>query len=155
MDEAIKSLVTIERHRSIVSATLRAVAYELMRRADLHDQSKLSLDEFEGFAKINVVGREHAYGSDEYYASLKAIEPNPIPLHYSRNDHHPEHHKNLSDMEFPQLVEMVCDWYAASVTYGKTTFQGGLTVSFDRWKFSEGQKFFIQSLAQWIEENER
>lgn len=154
MDEAIKALATIERHRCIVSATLRAIAYELMRRADLHDQSKLSLDEFEGFAKINVVGRENEYGSDEYYAALKSVDPNPIPVHYSRNDHHPEFHDKISDMDFPQLVEMVCDWYAASVAYGRTSFQGSLTVSFDRWEFSEGQMFLIQSLAQWIEENE-
>lgn len=154
MDESLKAFVTIERHRAIVSATLRAVAYELMRRADLHDQSKLSLDEFEGFAKINKVGREHDYGSDEYYAALKAVEPNPIPLHYSRNDHHPEFHAKITDMEFPELVEMVCDWYAASVAYGKTSFQNSLTVSFGRWAFTDGQKFLINSLAQWIEENE-
>lgn len=154
MDEVIKALVTIERHRCIVSATLRAIAYELMRRADLHDQSKLSLDEFEGFTKINMVARENEYGSDEYYAALRAVEPNPIPLHYSRNDHHPEYHKKISDMEFPELVEMVCDWHAASIAYGKTSFQASLTASFDRWPFSEGQKFLINSLAQWIEENE-
>ena len=154
MDEALKAFVTIERHRTIVSATLRAIAYELMRRADLHDQSKLSLDEFEGFAKINRVGREHEYGSDEYFAALNAVDPNPIPLHYSRNDHHPEFHAKITYMEFPELVEMVCDWYAASVTYGKTSFQGSLTVGFDRWPFTVGQRFFINNLATWIEESE-
>ena len=123
------------------------ICQELERRANEHDQSKYREDEFSGFVQINKIAREYPYGSDEYKASLKEVDA--VDLHYSRNDHHPEHFSgNVLDMNFFQLVEMVCDWKAASESYGQTSFGESLRIQKERFKLDDKQFFVIQLIAE-------
>jgi len=132
MSEQVKTLVTILRHQRIVAAYMRRLAYALLEVAEVHDLSKLSLDEFGGFVEMNHVAREHKFGSEEYYAALENRD-DVVGLHYQRNRHHPEHHdRGIDDMTLVDLVEMVADWQAASDVYGKATFEEGLKVLRDR-----------------------
>lgn len=137
--EQTKVLLTLTRHQRLVSHFLRRLARELEARADVHDLSKLQFDEFEGFVRINQVARKHPYGSPEYMQSLKDEQPT-LDLHFSRNRHHPEYHPNgVGDMDFIDFVEMVCDWAAASKTYGTTEIDNVLEVQRVRFELSEGQ----------------
>src|SRR5574338_329359 len=109
-------------HRIMVQAALLRVIHNLERRSLVHDASKFEEEEFEGFARINRVAREHPYGSDEYRASLKAEKPT-IQRHYVGNSHHPEHwdapdhNVGTTMMGLFDLIEMVCDWWAAWKVY--------------------------------------
>ena len=54
------------------------------------------------------------YESDEYKQVLKEIEE-AVQHHYQVNRHHPEHFENgINGMNLIDLIEMVCDWVAAS-----------------------------------------
>lgn len=121
-DDRIKVLNTMVHHRLHVQEALQVLIHSLERRALIHDASKFQEDEFEGFARINGVARQFPYGSDEYRASLKA-EKDTIQRHYHRNSHHPEywdapdHNVGTTMMGLLDLIEMVCDWWAAWKVY--------------------------------------
>lgn len=86
----------------------------LIRRADFHDASKLVSPELEAFdiATPKLAGLE--YGSEEYKQSLRDLGP-ALQHHFERNDHHPEHYENgCAGMSLMALIEMLCDWRAAS-----------------------------------------
>lgn len=126
-------------HRAYLAEATGLVGAELERRACVHDLSKLKDDEFYGFSRINAAARIHKFGSAEYQAGIDA-ERAVVDLHYLRNSHHPERPKlagqaaeeqrGLPDdatyweahgaarMTFLDVIEMVCDWYAAWKGYG-------------------------------------
>lgn len=110
MNEETKTLATILRHQKQVSFLLRELAREFERRADLHDESKLQLDELEGFIQFNTPPVE--YGSFEYEATVQGVSATGI--HVGRNSHHPEYWPNgVADMNFADIIEMLCDWEIA------------------------------------------
>jgi len=122
MNEEIRALATILRHQKMVSFLLRELAREFERRADLHDMSKLQLDELEGFVEINRIARQYKFGSKEY---KETIGSHPcVKLHYSRNTHHPEYHQGgVRSMGLIDFMEMVIDWTAATKTYGNMSWE--------------------------------
>ena len=52
-DDKMNALLTILRHREELQDGLHNLSDELKRRARAHDRSKLQLDEFTGFSRIN------------------------------------------------------------------------------------------------------
>lgn len=152
-DDAIKALATIERHRDCLRLNVQRLVHELERRSLEHDLSKLSLDELEGFIRINAAAREHPYGSDEYRSSMDS-EKGPggcIWHHFARNSHHPEYHATDRDMGFLDLIEMVLDWKAAADTYGKQTLRASLPHHGERFDFSAEQWWLIEQVVDWID----
>ena len=121
-EEKIAVLNTMVHHRVLVQAALQRIVHDLERRSLVHDVSKFEEEEFEGFARINRVARDHPYGSAEYRAALKQEKPT-IQRHYHGNRHHPEywdapeHNMGTTMMGLLDLVEMVCDWWAAWKVY--------------------------------------
>ena len=153
MTDEMKALLTIIRHREIVADFLHNFADYFRARAREHDQSKLMPGEFDGFVRINQTAREHPYGSDEYKESL-ASEKGPegcITLHNLRNPHHPEHHRSPKDMGLLDLIEMVIDWRAASLTYGQTSFREGLEIQRERFDFDDWQWKVIEQMVPFLE----
>lgn len=128
-------------HRQYVVEALGLVTTDLTRRGVVHDLSKLKDDEFAGFSRINAAARIHKFGSPEYAEGMKR-ERATIDLHFSRNSHHPERPKLMGEaaererglpddatywaahgaayMTFLDVIEMVCDWWAARKGYGDT-----------------------------------
>jgi hypothetical protein len=163
--DAIHLLRTVAQHRDLVRAGLERVASELQRRGLVHDLSKLSTDEFEGFTRINRAAREHPYGSEEYRSGLRQEKPT-VDLHYSRNSHHPEFHGHPLEprvtlgvemvaerMGFLDLIEMVCDWRGAYLGYGSQgTWEENIERQHQRYAewFSEGQWWLIDQMAAWL-----
>ena len=146
ISDEMKALVTISRHITTVQKHLHSIIEALEKRARLHDLSKLSLDEFGGFVEINQIAREHPYGSEEYRESLKGNKT--IKLHFSQNSHHPEYYPNgMADMSLLDIIEMVCDWKAASETYGQTSFEDSLEIQCKRFGLSEEQLRLIRMVV--------
>lgn len=126
------------RHRAYLADVMGRVARAVEQRAQIHDLSKLQDDEFEGFSRIHAAARIHKFGSPEYAEGLRQERPT-IDLHFSRNRHHPERPKLMGEaaevgrgmpddytywaardgaaMNFLDVIEMVCDWWAASKGY--------------------------------------
>lgn len=86
----------------------------LLDRAEVHDASKLVSPEVEMFDEFTPKLRDLVFGSDEYRATTKAMGA-ALEHHYQANSHHPEHFENgIAGMSLLDLIEMLCDWKAAS-----------------------------------------
>lgn len=88
-------------------------ALKLMKRAFVHDISKLSefefhaADAFDSF-KENSKKREYSFSENEMIF---------LQEHWKNNKHHPEHWNDIRLMEDIDIAEMVCDWHARSVEF--------------------------------------
>lgn len=102
------------RHIHHVQTYLLAFCGKLQERVLSHDQSKLEPPEAEVFALWTPRIAETSYGSPEYQKAIEGLGP-ALAHHYAKNRHHPEHWPNgVEDMSLVDLVEMFCDWKAAS-----------------------------------------
>jgi hypothetical protein len=111
--DAFGLLRSYSRHRDFVRLALTKVIHALERRAIEHDASKMSDDEFAGFARINAAARIDKFGSPGYKEAMER-EQGIVNLHFSRNSHHPEYGYPRT---FLDVVEMVCDWWGARKGY--------------------------------------
>lgn len=156
MTEEMKFLMTMIRHRDNIRTALKNVSQRLEKRGLRHDLSKFKEDEAEGFVRINKTARNYEYGSDEYEESMakEKGENGCITLHFSRNRHHPDYHESTSDMSFIDIVEMVCDWWAATQTYGTNTLEEKLPELKKQGDFTEGQLWLIDEVVELLEDNQ-
>ena len=123
-------------HIRLVGKLLHRVASELMRRADVHDQSKLERPEVEMFTEYTSKLATCTYGSPEYEGFRRAMGP-ALGHHYANNDHHPEHFKNgIEDMNLVQLIEMICDWKASSTRHNDGNLRKSIEVNGNRFGMS-------------------
>lgn len=121
---------------------------DLFLRAAVHDTSKFDPEEFEAYEEAFPELQQYAYGTDEFKAALAKIRP-AIEHHYKVNDHHPEHfEKGINDMHVVQLIEMSCDWMAASER-SQINFAAGLEMN--RKRFGIGDQLFriIKNTVIW------
>ena len=124
------------RHIERVRNLLNACVADLIKRGELHDQTKLIPPEVEYFAEYTDKLATCTYGSDEYKKYLEAIKP-ALDHHYANNRHHPEHHKNgINDMNLLDIVEMLCDWKAASERHNNGNIRKSIEINANRFGIS-------------------
>lgn len=105
-------------HIGKVRQYLSQFVRQLLTRADTHDASKLEPPELEMFDKYTPKLSETAYGTDEY-EQYRVAMGEALEHHYAMNSHHPEHYAaGISGMTLVDLIEMLCDWKAASERHG-------------------------------------
>ncbi len=115
---------------------LNKVIHELLARSESHDQSKLCNPEVQTFTECTSKLAKFTYGSDEYNASLKEMAP-ALEHHYANNRHHPEHFKNgIDDMNIIDIVEMICDWKAASERHNDGNIRKSIEINANRFGMS-------------------
>lgn len=103
------------KHISRVCHFIHRFVEQLLIRGETHDASKLQSPEVEMFAKVTGNLNGLTYGSPEYEAQVKAMLSDALGHHYEHNRHHPEHHGDgIDGMNLIDLVEMFCDWRAAT-----------------------------------------
>lgn len=150
-----KTYQTIKKHRKQVGSYLKSIIENIGDRAHAHDISKFMEDELNGFSYFERMDPSLKYGSPEYKEAFKKIEHHvreAIILHHSRNDHHPEYHNNVQDMNFLQIIEMVCDWKAASETYSDSgSFMRSVEIGMGKYDFSDPQIWLINQVADFLE----
>ena len=129
----VKDLVD---HKQRVAGYMQSVANDLFRRAAVHDNSKFSPEEFEAYDEAFPELQKYAYGSEELRAVYKKIKP-ALKHHFAANDHHPDHFENgIQQMNLIQLIEMVCDWLAASER-SQTSMLTGLEINKERYHIDD------------------
>jgi hypothetical protein len=106
--------IETKKHILRVQVLVDNFVFGLKKQVAIHDASKLYPPELEIFEIYTSKLKDTTYGSDEYKQYLKAMKP-ALDHHYEHNSHHPEHYENgIAGMNLIDLVEMFCDWIAAS-----------------------------------------
>ena len=104
-----------ESHIAVVKRRLGQVIQFLEIRACEHDASKLESPEAEMFQAVTENLSGLTYGSPEYEAQRQEMLGMALKHHYEHNRHHPEHFEDgVNGMNLIDLVEMFCDWLAAT-----------------------------------------
>ena len=135
------------RHIERVRNLLNTCVADLIKRGELHDQTKLLPPEVEAFTEYTPKLANCTYGSDEYKGYLAAIKP-ALDHHYAHNRHHPEHHKNgVNDMNLLDLVEMLCDWKAASERHNDGNIRKSIEVNANRFGLSPQMVKILENTA--------
>lgn len=134
---AYDSTPDTQEHIDKVRSRLEEVVEDLQQRGDVHDFSKLMPPEKEGWDIATPKLKDLVYGTEEYRAALRELK-STVQHHYSVNDHHPEFYieqgfEGVNGMTLMAIVEMLCDWKAASErTKQVNTFEGNLPYNFER-----------------------
>lgn len=103
------------KHIQKVRENIMKLVFELDDRAQKHDKSKLESPEREIFAEVPATELAKCrYASPEYHSLLDKLKP-ALDHHYAKNRHHPNHFVNgIEEMDLVDLLEMLCDWLAAT-----------------------------------------
>ncbi len=133
----------IERVRNLIN---KCVA-DLLKRGELHDQSKLVSPEVEAFTEYTPKLRETTYGSEEYESYRAAMKP-ALEHHYANNRHHPEHFKDgVNEMNLLDIVEMLCDWKAASERHNDGNIRKSIEVNAKRFGIDQQMVRILENTA--------
>ena len=137
MNEAYESELDTKEHMRMVNGLLNDMVADLMTRAITHDKSKLQPPEKEIFDNVTPKLKTLTYGSDEYKLSLADMGP-ALNHHYQNNRHHPEHFQHgINDMTLVDLIEMICDWKAATLRHADGDIMKSLDINKERFGISE------------------
>lgn len=136
------------RHIEQVRERINRCVVDLIHRAHVHDQSKLVSPEVEIFDEYTERLRGLTYGSDEYKAGLAAMKP-AIDHHQQNNSHHPEFYADgIRGMNLMDLVEMLCDWKAATLRHNDGDIRKSIEQNQKRFGYSDELKqIFLNTLA--------
>jgi len=126
-----------QKHIEIIQHLVDAVIYNLTKRAEKHDTSKLQYPEKEMYDKFTPLLRKSTYGSKEYKETLIEMGE-ALQHHYNENTHHPEHFADgINEMSLFDLIEMFCDWQAAQLRHANGDFFESLEINKKRFNMSE------------------
>jgi hypothetical protein len=140
-----------KKHIDQVRAFIGDVVNELDVRAIEHDESKLSFPEKEIFDQMTPRLSGVTYGSDEYRAMMKEMQP-AIEHHNAVNRHHPEHFKlGIYGMNLIDLVEMICDWKAATLRHNDGDISRSLKINADRFGMSRQLVSILENTIEYME----
>jgi hypothetical protein len=133
------------RHINRVQFYLKKVVKILLDRMTDHDQSKLSSPEVELFTECTAGLAGCTYGSEEYETFKKRLKP-ALDHHYANNRHHPEHWKNgVDDMTVIDLIEMLCDWKAASERHNDGNIRKSIEINSERFNLPPMLKRILEN----------
>lgn len=142
-----------QEHINNVRHLVNTIVVELRKRAANHDQSKLESPEVEIFDKFTPKLKDSTYGSDEYKGFLKEMGP-ALDHHYAFNRHHPEHFpKGVEEMNLIDLIEMFCDWKAATLRHDDGDILKSININRKRFKMSEQLVSIFQNSIKLFEED--
>lgn len=124
------------KHIRKVQANLGRMVRLLIERGEAHDNSKLGPDEKSFFDEYTPKLSAVTYGSSEYRAMLDGLKP-ALVHHNAVNSHHPEHYLNGVDgFDLLDLVEMLCDWKAATERHNDGDIMRSIEINEKRFSLS-------------------
>jgi hypothetical protein len=130
------TLETLKHSRRVDELMLDVIA-ALQQRVTKHDLSKMEPPEIYVFNEFTPKLADSTYGSDEYNAYLKDMGPG-LAHHYANNRHHPEAFDNgINGMTLIDIVEMFCDWKAATERHDNGDLARSLVIQKERFAMSD------------------
>lgn len=154
--EMFKSIEDCKRdtqeHINYVGYFIEYIRYELLNRMINHDKTKLEEPELPVFATYGPKLKDSTYGSEEYKQFLKEMKY-ALDHHYCMNRHHPEYFVNgIKDMNLIDIVEMICDWYAASSRHDNGNIFNSIEINQERFGYSDELKSILINTAKLLHE---
>lgn len=123
------SIEETQKHIDRVRQLIGIISNALILRGEEHDQSKLNPPEKNAFDEVTPKLKGSTYGSEEYNGFLKDLAP-ILKHHYENNRHHPEHYANgISGMTLIDIIELFCDWKAASERHENGNMQKSIEIN--------------------------
>lgn len=127
---------------------LNIIIVELLQRGENHDRSKMSPEEIDIFVEYTPKLKTCTYQSEEYRSHLAAMRP-ALEHHYAQNRHHPEHFVNgVDDMTLVDLIEMFCDWKAASLRHVDGNLLKSVELNATRFEISPQLQKILENTAK-------
>jgi len=138
-------------HISQVREFMLLFAQELIQRALDHDKSKMEYPEVDIFTEYTPKLKHSTYGSDEYKGFLKEMRV-ALDHHYKNNSHHPEHYENgIKDMSLVDIVEMICDWKAATLRHNDGDVVKSIQFNKNRFNYSDDLEQIFKNTVKMFE----
>ena len=143
-------------HIRKVNANLLDICSYLLHRAKVHDESKLHEPEKSVFDQYTYLLYQTPYMSEEYKAYLEEMRP-AIEHHESHNEHHPGYYKQgIDGMSLLDIIEMFCDWKAASERTKDGNFLKSILTNRSRFNVSDQlHQIFINTWFEVLSSKER
>ena len=139
------------KHIGVVRRNIMVVVKELLDRADGHDASKLVDPERATFDEYTPKLAESTYGSDEYKGFLAGMGEG-LQHHYAHNRHHPEYHaEGIAGMNLIDLVEMICDWLAATKRHANGDVRRSIELNQERFGYDDQIKRLLHNTVDLLE----
>jgi hypothetical protein len=136
------------KHINRVRINIGIVVWNLIRRAVSHDEAKLHAPEKDFFDEYTPKLAGSTYGSDEYKKYLKGLKP-ALDHHYALNRHHPEHFENgIRGMNLVDILEMFCDWYAATKRHNNGDIMKSIEINQTRFDYSDDLKAVFENTCK-------
>lgn len=140
------------KHIENVRSYIRIFTDALTSRGIRHDASKLENPEVESFTKCTPKLAKLTYGTPEYNESLKELNT-ALQHHYACNRHHPEHfNRGINDMTLVDVVEMLCDWKAASMRQHDGNLLKSIEINAQRFGYDDQLKQIFINTAKMLDE---
>ena len=124
-----------KKHIEKVGQLLGLFIVELAKRGVTHDASKLKTPEKEVFDVYTPLLKDCDYNSEAYKHHLSEMGT-ALTHHYKYNHHHPEH-RGIDNMTLIDIIEMFCDWKAATMRHTTGDFTKSLEINRTRFKISD------------------
>lgn len=132
-----------QQHIHNVCKLIGIVRNELLFRGVVHDKTKLQAPESEFFERYTPKLKSTTYGSEEYKKYLELMQPG-LDHHYEYNSHHPEYHTDgISGMTLVDVVEMLCDWVAATKRHDDGDILKSIEINTKRFEISDQLKSIL------------
>lgn len=145
-------IVETQKHIENVRKFIRVVTDRLTQRGVDHDRLKCESPELEIFTEYTPKLAKSTYGSDEYNTFLKEMNV-ALQHHYANYRHHPEHFdKGVNDMNLIDLVEMICDWKAATLRHNDGNLLKSVEINAKRFGMDDQLKQIFINTAKVLDE---
>lgn len=142
--------IDTKKHIEQVGYFLLKFQEEILHRMKYHDASKLEEPELSVFVEYTPKLRDSTYGSDEYKEFLKGMQV-ALDHHYANNSHHPEHYENgIRGMNLIDIVEMFCDWTAATLRHEDGNIYDSIEINQKRFGYSDDLKDIFINTAEYL-----
>lgn len=146
--------VETQKHIEKVRKYIRFITDKLTTRGVNHDAVKLDTPEVEVFAEYTDILKNLEYNSPEYKENLSKLSV-ALDHHYANCRHHPEHFQNgINDMNLVDIVEMLCDWKAASERQHNGNLLTSIEQNANRFKMTDQLKQILLNTAKLLDEAE-
>jgi hypothetical protein len=147
-----------KKHIRQVRKNIFKIVVCLLKRAFWHDWTKLRPECKKYFDIYTPKLAGCTYGSEEYKKYLEELKP-ALDFHYKKERHHPEHCKaaglcgfidspvTIRRMNLVDIVEMFCDWYAATKRHNDGNIYKSIGINQKRFNYSDDVELVFRNTA--------